>query len=207
MTQTTYTFGTLKDAVFKALDIFSANGERVSAGFGDAADIDRRFLTALDMSMRRVSMSFPLLEKRTTLLFESGENGASAVLPPDFFKLCTFLDSRCAPKTESVYSADGRLFVPDALAGKTAEILYAYVPTGISDDTPPDTPITLPAITADALVYLTAAELCPVEESERYTRLMYKYRDIALNAYNVAHAFHGCNTFYKVGGDRKRMVK
>ena len=64
-------------------------------------------------------------------------------------------------------------------------------------DDPSWTPVDLPDITADALCYLTASELCPAEYGELYSKLMYKYRDICLNAYNCESSENGRNTFFK----------
>ena len=202
--RSTYTFAALKDSVYQALDAFSENGERVSVSSGEAADTERRFLQTLNQCLRRVCMSLPLLEKRVQLTFTSIDGESAAVLPEDFFKALAFSPNgnRKIGKTDFTVR-EGRLFCRTAAPGSVGILDYTAAPVAFTAETPPEQPIGLPDITADALVYLTAAELCPVEDSERYTRLLYRYRDIALNVYNVEGGRTDRNTFYKAKPPRR----
>ena len=54
--KSTYTFGMLKQGVYKALDEFSVNGYSVSVAKGIASDIEKRIIAALNMCARRVAL-------------------------------------------------------------------------------------------------------------------------------------------------------
>ena len=68
--QSHYTYGRLRDAVYKLIGDYSAGGKRISLASGAPADTDNVFLQALNMCLRRVCMSFPLLAKQAVLIFE-----------------------------------------------------------------------------------------------------------------------------------------
>lgn len=78
------------------------------------------------------------------------------------------------------------------------EVTLYYIPkTPHTDkDTPEDYEIELPYITLLGAVYLAAAELCRIGNGELYSRLMYKYRDLALNCYDRRYSPRVRNLFY-----------
>lgn len=206
------TLDAIKESVYKRLGLYTENGERVSLTSGVAADIDRRFLQTLNMCMRRVCMSFPLESSLGGLTVRS-ENGAlRALLPSDVLRLLSVRvrrngeEKQLSPEKYSVL--DGFLYLYDETLREhdTVNIIYTAFPVELSENASGRTVIALPRITTDALVYLTAAELCPIEDSERYTRLVYAYRDMALNVYNVQMPTHGRNTFYAHTGPRRELL-
>lgn len=194
--RSTYTYGALRDAIYKALGDYTENGERISLSFGAAADTEKAFLQTLNMCLRRVCMSLPLLTKRTAATFTAEDGGTSAMLPENFFKAVEFtLNGREVP-TAHLAVKNGRLFCKEARAGETGRLDYEVAPTDFHAAAPADKPVELPDVTADALVFLTAAELCPSEDSERYARLLYRYQDTVLNVYNIQRPRRGRNTFF-----------
>ena len=78
------------------------------------------------------------------------------------------------------------------------EVTLRYIPKTphIDKDTPEDTQIEMPYITLLGTVYLAAAELCRIGNGELYSRLMYKYRDLALNCYDRRYSPRVRNLFY-----------
>ncbi len=195
-----YTLDRLREAIIKALGMYTENGERVSTLHGQAADIEKRLLDALNLCARRVCMSFPLLSETQTLS-PVAENGKRyVVLPPELFRVQKVelqTVGQVYRLAEDEYHVQGaRLYWQANTAPEAVLLTYTRACPHFDESTPGETVIPLPAVTVDALMYLTAAELCPVEESERYTRLVYAYRELALNVYNVQAPTHGRNTFY-----------
>ena len=89
--------------------------------------------------------------------------------------------------------------------GGFATLKYKVNPKPFTPDEPSWTPVDLPDITADALCYLTAAELCPAEYGELYSKLMYKYRDICLNYYGCEKKSGERNLFFGRNARKTRM--
>lgn len=204
--KSTYTFGMLKQGVYKALDEFSVNGYSVSATKGIAADIEKRIIAALNMCARRVSLSFPLLIKRTEITFEGSGNGVVATLPQDFAKQLRLKIDGTGKISETRCDVwKNTLLCGAAKAGDTGVLEYAVKVNEFTPETEDSERINLPDISCDALIYLTAAELCPADCSELYSKLMFKYRDIALNCYNTDTG-RGVsrNTFYGTTAGRLR---
>ena len=206
--QSHYTYGTLRDAVYKLIGDYSAGGKRISLASGAPADTDNVFLQALNMCLRRVCMSFPLLAKQAVLIFEVSDGKAYLTLPEDFFSVHTLTFDGKAVTAERFCVRGGKLYFNGAKEGDAATLVYASMPEAFDGNTPFDQKVELPDVTCDALIYLTAAELCPSEEAERYPRLIYGYRDIAYNIYNAVPPEKGRNTFFSaVSGLKDRFCR
>lgn len=192
----------IKEAVYKKLGLYTENGERVSLTSGTAADIEQRFLQTLSMCLHRVCMSFPLKTNNVTLYARRDNGETSAVLPSDVFRVLTVKVRKNGESkqlsSEKYGVLDGKLYLygEELSENETVSMDYTVLPVEPTENASGSTVIELPPVTRDALIYLTAAELCPLEESERYTRLVYAYRDMALNVYNIQIPTHGRNTFY-----------
>ncbi len=184
--KSTYTFGMLKQGVYKALDEFSVNGYSVSVTKGIASDIEKRIIAALNMCARRVALSFPLLIKRAEITFTGTGEGIVATLPQDFAKLHSLKIYRVGNISETRCDIWKNILLCGAAKdGDTAVLEYSVKINEFTSETEDCEKINLPDISCDALIYLTAAELCPADCSELYSKLMFKYRDIALNCYNT----------------------
>lgn len=196
--KSTYTFGVLKQNVYKVLDEFSVNGYGVSLAFGVVADMEKRFVTAVNMCLRRVMLSFPLLVKETEIVFSEDENGCFANLPEDFGKAEKLTTRSMGEIPPSKYRiVDDKLVCFTVTQGESAILEYSVKINDFTEETNQNEKVNLPDISADALVYLTAAELCPTDYSELFSRLMYKYRDLALNCYNSGEVKKSArNSFY-----------
>ena len=191
----TYTFGTLKQAIYKVLEEYSLNGNSISLAEGMAADIENRFISALNMCARRVGLSLPYLTASATIIFENG----NAQAPADCGSVISIKTKNgCIVSSSHIDLIDGKICCNVINEGQEATVLYRVAMNTFTGDTSEDEIINLPDVSADALIYLTAAELCPTEYSELYSRLMYKYRDIALNCYNTETKPDNRNTFYAV---------
>ena len=75
----------------------------------------------------------------------------------------------------------------------------------IDEYTDDDTDMKLPPTAFEALVCLAASKLCTSNESELYTRLVYKYRDLCEGLYGNVPSAACRNGFYRT--DKKRGVK
>lgn len=94
----------------------------------------------------------------------------------------------CFSFENGILSCDGRM------SGEYDIEYFAY-PEPIAEAADDDTPIPLSPAASDALIYATAAELCDREDGERYSRLLYKYRELLANTYPAAHTYRK-NRFY-----------
>ena len=194
--RSTYTFEELKQSVYKALDEYSVNGSENSLVSGSASDIEKKFISALNRCARRVELCLPKLEKKAELQIISENGGCKCALPEDFGKVKTFDAGFGILKENAGYTVDGNYIYFGNADGNTAVLFYYARVNTFSDETPADEKVNLPDITSDALVFLTAAELCPAEYSETYSKLIYQYKDIALNCYNMTKNEKSRNTFF-----------
>ena len=207
MQKHTYTFALLKENIYKNLEEYSLNGEEVSVSTGIAADIEKRFIASLNMCLERVAMSLPLLENSVKLTFSAFEGGCvRAELPDDFYRLIHIRrENGGNVKSGSVVTDDGYIITRSLSDGESAYLTYSVMPQPFTGDTPADRKIDLPDVTCSALVYLTASELCPTDCSELYSRLIYKYQDVALNVYNSVASKKPRNTVF-APSRRRRCV-
>lgn len=208
LNRSTYTFSSLKEGIYKALSEYTLNGERISDSSGTAADIEKRLIHTLNQCLRRVALSMPLCEKRTELVFTCDSRGVHAVLPEDFGRVVSLRIGNDEIAAEGMTAVGNELYADTAALGASMNgtLLYTVFPGCFNDETPADALVELPDVTADALIYLTAAELCPADYGELYARLMYKYRDLALNAYNAERSGGGRNRFFAIGGRKRRSL-
>lgn len=201
--KSTYTFGLLKLNIYKVLDEYTANGNKISLTEGIAADIEKRFVSTLNMCMRRVALSLPLLTKITVLSFEE-DNGKRAVLPKDFGEVKSLIVNGVTVKKDKILTDGDRLILPEMNDAYTGILEYTVKINEFTAETDEDEKINLPDICTDALVFLTASELCPPEYAELYSRLTYRFRDIVSNIYNLEPFEKTRNSFY---GSGKRSLK
>lgn len=201
--KSTYTAGRLKEAVFKTLGISTFNGKDVGYASGALADIEDKYVAAANICLRRIALSLPLIIKTAELTFENG----SAELPKDCAKAVSLKIGGQSVPNGAFFASDGRIFLTDGIRTTESEcrgeMIYSVSPEPLSEDTEESCAIALPDITADALVYLIASELCPAENGELYSKLMYKYRDIALNCYNAVSDVKRRNSFWKSSKRRR----
>ncbi len=91
----------------------------------------------------------------------------------------------------------------DSLLEEKGEVCFEYkkkIPE-ITGETQEDFVFNLSPLAFEALVCLSAAELCREEESAMYTRLLYKYSDLEQGLYKSEYAdVFKRNGFYKKGG-------
>ena len=197
--KSTYTYASLKENILKLLGEYSLNGTENSSVSGFMADIEKRYIACLNICLRRVILSLPLLSRSADLQFFGGK----AVLPDDFGSVESLFIAGVGSISENSFRISGGMLECNCVDdGGFASFIYKVNPRSFTPDEPSWTPVDLPDITADALCYLTAAELCPAEYGELYSKLMYKYRDICLNAYGCDDGGRGRNTFFK-GGMRR----
>lgn len=206
-TNNTYTFKHLKQCVYKALDEYTKNGELVPTSDGILADIDKRFISTLNICARRVFMSLPKLQMSSEITFISENGKVYALLPENFYEKCGLIIYKKG-EIPNIYTYinDGKLYCEKANENDSGLLSYTCTVNSFSENTADEEIIRLPDISVDALIYLTAAELCPADYSELYARLLYNYRDIALNCYNVGETKKSRNSFYSTGKKRKKLI-
>lgn len=199
MTQTsTYTFGILKRSIYKLLGEYSSGGEENTFSTGFAADMEKQLISVVNRCMRRIILSFPLLTDSLSLTLENlGEEGIGSKLPDNFGKLLPGCFYKEHPQNVPIIRIrDGYIYTQNAFAGDTLCLQYEIHPKPFSSDADENTPVSLPDTSADALAYLAAAELCPTDAGELYSRLMFKYRDLSLNCYNSEPYSNKRNSFF-----------
>ena len=82
-------------------------------------------------------------------------------------------------------------------------ILYKKFPPEINEQTDDDFVIELSPIAFEALTYLCASELCRQGDSELYSKLIYKYRDLCEAFFSYGENAKSRNGFFR-GFIRKR---
>ena len=122
---------------------------------------------------------------------------ASIELPEDFSECEEVLS--CGLREDKSLVYDGGKYAYFCLgncgAGNTLDIKYRIKPPFITSDTAEDFTLELPDIAIEALICLTAGELCKEGDSVRYTRLIYKYTDLC-EGLRVSEG-GGRNSFFK----------
>lgn len=87
----------------------------------------------------------------------------------------------------------------------SAHYILGYIPypPNFTQDAQNSAEIALSPVMFDALCYMCAADLCPANDSELYSKLTYKYREILENIYDRQRGCRIKNSFY--GLVRRRM--
>ncbi len=118
-----------------------------------------------------------------------------AALPEDFGNVCGYCVSGESVCPSMFVVSCGAVLARDEQCG---DVILYYTPKipQFDDFSSDDEIIELPDITSLAVVYLAAAELVETGDGELYSRLMYKYRDIALNCYNKSYSPRVENSFF-----------
>ncbi len=121
---------------------------------------------------------------------------SAAELPCDFGSLEGYSVNGKAFCKSSFIINDGVILCP---LGFESSVTVYYTPKCIEIDekTSESTVIDMPDVTCLGVIYLAAAELCETGDGELYSRLLYKYRDIALNCYDKKYAPKVRNSFFE----------
>ncbi len=69
MKKHTYTLGSFRTALFRVLDEYSLNGNNTERFSGMLSDIEKRLVSSLNMSIRRIYLSSERLPKKASLFF------------------------------------------------------------------------------------------------------------------------------------------
>lgn len=190
--KSTYTFETLKQNILKILGEYSLNGNINSSASGFLADVEKKLVSTLNICLRRVILSMPLLEKTADLQFFGGKSE----LPAGCYEVKALYSGDCGSML-SFDISDNKIVCKSIAEGANGQVVYSLSPRSFTYDMPSDTLVELPDITSDALCYLTASELVPAENGELYSKLMYRYRDIIHNCYDCEGNYGGRNSFFK----------
>ena len=189
--------------------------KEISSASSDAFDRIRFFTGALTAGEKQISVSAK--EGSSLALYEitaypsDGLSDSEERIPP-YGSSCAALPEDFG-RIEQIENNNGRCGLSDfpisggimlSMIEDTSSVKVFYTPkTQFFDEgTPEDEEITLPDITCLAVVFLAAAELCGVGNGELYSRLMYKYRDIALNCYDRKFTSRIVNSFFAVGSGK-----
>lgn len=135
MSEHTYTLSEIKDAVFKALDEYSIGGKPADRSSGSLADMNERFVEALNQSIRKVYLSLERRPSVTHLSFTAHEllleckrerlpHGEVKTIPlpqsAGSFAICytgdgriTFYDGEKTPLKEINLDSQGGVFCTD----------------------------------------------------------------------------------------------
>lgn len=103
------------------------------------------------------------------------------------------------------YSAySGRLYTDKKNYG-TYTLEYIVAPREISQDTEVSEQIRLPGVLFDALCYMCAADICPANDGNVFSKLTYKYREILENYYCRSRNYElKRNSFFTLSGRIKK---
>ena len=127
----------------------------------------------------------------------------SAALPEDFGSL-EGVEKDGMALSKAYYSVCEKVIMTEADKADGVTVYYTPKNLVIDENTPEDSIINLPDITCLGVIYLAASELCDTGDGELYSRLLYKYRELALNCYDRKYAPKIKNSFYDSATERLR---
>ena len=101
--------------------------------------------------------------------------------------------------TNKAYVSEGRVYFSARVfeEGEKAHITYKKQPPEITKDTSDEYILSLMPLALEALVNLSASELCTAGDSDAYTRLVYKYNDLAEGFFSANDRKVSRNVFYR----------
>ena len=143
-------------------------------------------------------------ESDSELLYGCG--AYAAYLPSDCAQVLALYHANNKELNRTAYSVieDDRTVLIHSDDGCGYVMEYVCYPPAFADDGADGQEIYLSPIFADALGYMCAADLCPVNDPELYSRLTYKYREILDNLYTRRKRNSVVNKFY--GFVRRRGI-
>ncbi len=110
------------------------------------------------------------------------------VLPDDFDTLTELFADKLSLPQQNVVICDGCGFVPNKLLNyccETVTVCYKKAPPYITDETEDSFCFDLQPIIFEALVNLCASQLCTSDNNGMYSRLVYKYTDLAESCFSI----------------------
>lgn len=131
----------------------------------------------------------------------------SAYLPSDCAQVLSVScgnDTRSSRSDFSVLEKERMILVESKAACGTVLEYVPYAPQ-FSESEGDASAVDISPVMADALGYMCAADLCPINQPELYSRLTYKYREILGNIYSRHRKNGMINKFYGVFGKRHRV--
>ncbi|MBE6703758.1 MAG: hypothetical protein E7583_00700 [Ruminococcaceae bacterium] len=138
-----------------------------------------------------------------------GPGYCSAYLPSDCAQVLSVNfgnDTRSYKSDFSVLEKERMILVESKAARGTVLEYVPYAPQ-FSESEGDASAVDISPVMADALGYMCAADLCPVNQPELYSRLTYKYREILGNIYSRHRKNGMINRFYGVFGKRYRVKR
>lgn len=122
----------------------------------------------------------------------------AAYLPDDCAQILSVYSGAGTELDESDYCVleKERMIIADAKRGHDIGIEYIPYAPQFSEEEGDASAVEISPIMADALGYMCAADLCPVNQPELYSRLTYKYREILGNTYSRHRKNGMINKFY-----------
>lgn len=130
----------------------------------------------------------------------------AAYLPSECSKIIAVYDDSKTGTRKIAYGVleKERVILIPSSENSVCNVEYVCYPPKFDESVGDESEIYLSPLMADALGYMCAADLCPVNDPELYSRLTYKYREILENLYPRRRNSRVVNKFY--GLVRKRGV-
>ena len=185
-------------------------GERtvIRGAVGSGSECECTFITEAGSSGLYISdfeVYSGVSEEEAGLLF--GRNVHAAYLPPDCGEIVGLYGNagRRIKKFDVTGEENKILLVPKS-PDTDCVMEYAPYPPAFADGAGNSEAIYVSPLVRDALVYMCAADLCPISDPELYSRLTYKYREILENMYPRRRICRVVNKFYVLTGKRRIPV-
>jgi len=130
-----------------------------------------------------------------------GKGKTAAFLPEDCSRILSLYNengkdiSRYADTDEKL-----RIMILPASVGERGSLEYIPYPPSFKEDASDSELLALSPVMYDALCYMCACDLCPADDGQLYSRLMYKYREILENIFDRHRSFGARNSFYRLIG-------
>lgn len=186
----TYTLGELKERIFTALGLDTANGRALPAAGGVRADLENRMLQEIDMMCRKLSAASRALSDTVSFDFSAASPMAGRrllPLPDDFIAPLRITDAAGA-----VFCAwcitGASLSVPSDFSG-VLTLLYVRAHPVISAETDDAKELSFDRSLCDAVICGVAANLSLTAEAydfNRFIRLQTEYDDRMTEIYKCS---------------------
>lgn len=193
-----YTFGYIKKRILDALLEYVTNDKEYLVTDDTETVFDDRFPYVVSSCLVRMYESLPIGVGECQGDIQKDAEKTFAVLPCDFARLVKITVSG-VDVTNKAYVSEGRVYFSARgfEAGENAHITYKKQPPEITKDTSDEYILSLMPLALEALVNLSASELCTAGDSDAYTRLVYKYNDLAEGFFSANDRKVPRNGFYR----------
>ncbi len=195
----------IKKRILDCLDEHDGGGEQLFVTDGNRQMLLGRMPDALTASLVIMYESLPMPTFEYMTVAVDDGNGIIFEKPCDFGKLVSVLTKdgeRLSASEVEISTEKAKLFSTRVKHGDRLTLLYKRAVPRIDGATDDGFEFELEPLAFEALICLAASELCRMEDSALYAKLIYKYRDLCEGFYEIESSARKRNSFFAYGRTR-----